>query len=119
MALLAVQHTVGDFCNDPGHSRERAVEQSVTAGEVARASDTRRSRGNQHRPSGDDTSAAVVHIVEDVLPLIRVRVGVRRGRPATAVTLAPSGEALPFAERDGVTWTTVPRVAGHQAVVFV
>jgi hypothetical protein len=52
------------------------------------------------------------------LPLTDVRVGVRLGRPSATVTLAPSGEALLHEARDGVTWVTVPRVEGHQAVVF-
>ncbi len=59
-----------------------------------------------------------VEIVEDVLPFHDVRVGVRLGRPAVAVTLAPGGETLPHETAGGVTWATVPRVAGHQVVVF-
>ena len=61
---------------------------------------------------------ADIDIVEDVLPLTDVRVGVRLSRPAATVTLAPSGDVLPHEERDGLTWVTVPRVEGHQAVVF-
>ena len=61
---------------------------------------------------------ADIDIVEDVLPLTDVRVGVRLGRPSATVTLAPSSEVLPHEERDGITWVTVPRVEGHQAVVF-
>ncbi len=61
---------------------------------------------------------AAIDIVEDVLPLHGVRVGVRTGHPVREVTLAPGNEVLPHEERDGVTWVTVPRVAGHQVVVF-
>jgi hypothetical protein len=59
-----------------------------------------------------------IDIVEDVLSLHDVRAGVRLERPATKVTLAPSGEEIPFEVMDGVTWVTVPRVEGHQVVVF-
>ncbi|MDP9362826.1 MAG: beta-galactosidase trimerization domain-containing protein [Chloroflexota bacterium] len=59
-----------------------------------------------------------IDIVEDVLPLADVRIGVRLERPAAAVTLAPSGETLPHETADGLTWVTVPRVEGHQVVVF-
>ena len=59
-----------------------------------------------------------VEIVEDILPLHGVRVGVRLGRPARTVSLAPGGEPLPHEAADGVTWVTVPRVEGHQVVVF-
>jgi Hypothetical glycosyl hydrolase 6/Beta-galactosidase trimerisation domain len=59
-----------------------------------------------------------IDIVEDVLPLHDVRVGVRLDRPASKVTLAPSGEELPYETRDGATWVTIPRVEGHQVVVF-
>jgi hypothetical protein len=59
-----------------------------------------------------------IDIVEDVLPLYDARVGVRLDRPATKVTLAPSSEGIPFEAVDGVTWVTMPRVDGHQVVVF-
>ncbi len=35
-----------------------------------------------------------------------------------ALDLAPSGETLPHEVADGLTWVTVPRVEGHQVVVF-
>jgi hypothetical protein len=47
-----------------------------------------------------------------------VRVGVRPARSAGSVSLAPGGEPLPHEVADGVTWMTVPRVEGHQVVVF-
>jgi hypothetical protein len=61
---------------------------------------------------------AEIDIVEDVLPLVDVRVGVRLGRPARGATLAPGGERLAHEVSDGLTWVTVPRVEGHQVVVF-
>jgi hypothetical protein len=61
---------------------------------------------------------AAIDIVEDTLPLHDVRVGLRTGHPVREVTLAPGNEVLPHEVSDGVTWTTVPRVAGHQLVVF-
>jgi len=59
-----------------------------------------------------------IDVVEDVLPLADVRVGVRLERPASRVTLAPSGDALAHEETGGLTWVRVPRVAGQQVVVF-
>jgi hypothetical protein len=59
-----------------------------------------------------------IDIVEDVIPLTGVRVGVRVGRPLTAVTPVPSGKVLPHDTVNGVTWVTVPRVDGHQVIAF-
>jgi hypothetical protein len=59
-----------------------------------------------------------IDIVEDVLLLHDVRAGVRLDRPATKVTLAPNSDELPFETTDGITWFTIPRVDGHQVVVF-
>lgn len=59
-----------------------------------------------------------IDIVEDVLPLANVRVGVRCGGAVGSVVLAPSGEELGFETEEGVTWVSVPRVEGHQVVVF-
>jgi hypothetical protein len=60
----------------------------------------------------------IIDIVEDVLPLHDVRAGVRLDQLATRVTLAPGGEELPHETSDGITWVTVPRVDGHQVVIF-
>lgn len=59
-----------------------------------------------------------VEVVEDILPLLDVRVGVRLNRPAERVTVAPGGEVLEHETRDDVTYATVPRVPGHRVVVF-
>lgn len=59
-----------------------------------------------------------IDIVEDMLPLHDVRVGVRMDRPASSVQIVPSGESLEHATSDGVTWVTVPKVVGHQVLVF-
>jgi hypothetical protein len=59
-----------------------------------------------------------VDVVEDVLLLYNVRIGVRMGRPATHVFLAPQGQTLPRETADDVTWTTVPEIRGQQVVVF-
>ncbi len=59
-----------------------------------------------------------IDIVEDVLPLLDARVGLRLDPPPTAVMLAPSGEPLVAELVDGVTWVTVPRVEGHALVAF-
>jgi hypothetical protein len=61
---------------------------------------------------------AEIDIVEDILPLYDVRVGVRLDTPIQEATLAPSGETLATTTADGVTWVTVPKVEGHQVVVF-
>lgn len=59
-----------------------------------------------------------IDIVEDTLPLLNVRIGIRTGQAVTSVELAPSGTALEHESTDGMTWVTVPEVHGHQAVVF-
>lgn len=61
---------------------------------------------------------AALDVIEDVIPLYDVRVGVRTGHPVRDVTLAPGNEVLPHEEIDGVTRVTVPRVSGHQVIVF-
>ena len=59
-----------------------------------------------------------IDIVEDVLPLIDVRIGVRASRPVATATLAPDGPLLPHETRDGVTRVTIPRVELHAVVAF-
>jgi hypothetical protein len=59
-----------------------------------------------------------IDIVEDLLPLHDVRIGVRTAEPVTDVELAPSRAVVGHETIDGVTWVTVPEVAGHQVIVF-
>lgn len=59
-----------------------------------------------------------IDIVEDVLPLSNVAIGIRADRPVTTVQAVPSGQALEHEASDGVTRVTVPKVEGHQVVIF-
>lgn len=59
-----------------------------------------------------------IDIVEDVLPLHEIRIGVRADVPVEKVSLVPSETVLPHETKEGVTWVTIPKVEGHQAVVF-
>lgn len=59
-----------------------------------------------------------VEVVEDVLPLNDVRIGVRSPVDVREVRLVPDGGVLHHETRDGVAWTTIPFIAGHQVVAF-
>jgi hypothetical protein len=56
--------------------------------------------------------------VEDVIPLHGVSLGLRCGSPPSKVYLAPQGDSLVCAVRDGYAHVTIPVVEGHQMVVF-
>ncbi|NUP99416.1 MAG: beta-galactosidase trimerization domain-containing protein [Armatimonadetes bacterium] len=55
--------------------------------------------------------------IEDVIPLHEVELRLKAPRP-NRVYLAPEGQELPFAMRDGRVVVTVPKVTGHAMVVF-
>lgn len=55
-------------------------------------------------------------VIEDVIPLSNVAVSVRGS--ARRVTLAPSGTALKFSQRNGRVEFVVPELRGHQMVVL-
>jgi hypothetical protein len=59
-----------------------------------------------------------VDVVEDVLPLEDISIGVRASENVRQVQLVPGEEALHHETKDGVTWVTVPKISGHQVVVF-
>jgi hypothetical protein len=57
-------------------------------------------------------------VIEDLPPLFDVPLAVRLPEAVTAAYLIPGRVALPLACEDGAVRVTVPRVQGHQAVVF-
>jgi hypothetical protein len=57
-------------------------------------------------------------IVEDVIPLANVKVALRASVRPKRVYLAPQKQDLPFEFTQDYVRTTVPRVEGHQMVVF-
>lgn len=57
-------------------------------------------------------------VIEDLPPLYDVPLTVRVPEAITAAYLMPGRVALPLAREDGAVRVTVPRVQGHQAVVF-
>lgn len=59
-----------------------------------------------------------IQIIEDLTPIYNTAVSVRTDRPVQAVYLAPSGEALPFEQTDGVVSCTVPEFTCHAMVVL-
>ncbi|MDA3960745.1 MAG: beta-galactosidase trimerization domain-containing protein [Planctomycetota bacterium] len=59
-----------------------------------------------------------VEVIEDLVPVFNIAVSVARGAKPSAVTLAPSGEALEFDYTDGRVSFTVPTVECHQMVVL-
>ncbi len=119
-------HAVPFYRRLVGHLLDRLIPEPLlltpdlpTAAEVALLRQPEQRRTLLHlihavpQRRGDD-----IDIVEDVLPLTDVRVGLRLDHPPEGATLAPAGTALPLQVVDGVTWVTVPRVAGHQVVAF-
>lgn len=59
-----------------------------------------------------------IDIVEDVLPLVDLKLALRAEKRPTQVYLAPQRRALKFDYAEGYTRVVVPRVEGHQMVVF-
>ena len=62
--------------------------------------------------------AANVDTIEDVIPLYNVAVSLRAAKAPSRVHLAPSGQDVPFALKEGYVRVVVPEVLGHQMVVF-
>lgn len=57
-----------------------------------------------------------IDIIEDVIPIFDIPLSVRADRAIDAVTLAPAGDSLEFAQVDGRIEFTVPVVNGHQMI---
>ncbi len=57
-------------------------------------------------------------IVEDVIPLINLKLALRLDAPPKQVYLAPQRQSLKFEFRDGYVHTVVPSVEGHQMIAF-
>ena len=57
-----------------------------------------------------------VQPIQDLVTLSDVDVSVAVAGPVRSVRLAPSGEDLNHAERDGRTYFTVPSLRGYQIV---
>jgi len=57
-------------------------------------------------------------IIEDVIPLLDVKVSVRAPRPVKQVLTAPQGRALQFSVREGRTEFVLPRLDGHQMIAL-
>jgi len=57
-----------------------------------------------------------IEIIEDLIPLRDTHVALRLRRKVKSVCLVPEGEALDFAQQDGVVSFTVPEFTSHQMV---
>lgn len=57
-------------------------------------------------------------IVEEASPLVDVDISLRVDQPPRGVELAPQREALKFTYADGYVHVTLPKINGHQMVVF-
>ena len=62
--------------------------------------------------------ATELHVVDDVFPLYDLRLSVRTPGPPRRVLTAPSGQELPCTFEGQRAEVIVPRVEGHQMVVF-
>jgi hypothetical protein len=62
--------------------------------------------------------APALDIVEDVLPLVNLKLALRMGAPPKEVYLAPQRQSLKVDFQDGYAHTVVPSVEGHQMIVF-
>jgi hypothetical protein len=65
-----------------------------------------------------DRRTEALDIVEDILPVHGVPLSVRLARAPKTACLAPSGERLEFKYAEGRASVVVPKVEGHQMVVF-
>jgi len=59
-----------------------------------------------------------VEWIEELYPVRDIPLSVRTGKTPLAVTLAPSGEAVPFTMKGDYCELVVPEVTAHQMVVF-
>jgi hypothetical protein len=59
-----------------------------------------------------------VDVVEDVIPLVNLKLALRMGARPKQVYLAPQRQNLKVDFRDGYAHTIVPSVEGHQTIVF-
>lgn len=59
-----------------------------------------------------------IDIIEDVIPLYNVEVKVKLSSKPERVYCAPKGEELDFEYTNGYVKVVVPRVEGHEMVVF-
>jgi hypothetical protein len=61
-----------------------------------------------------------IHVewIEELYPVREIPLAVRTGRKPTAVTLAPSGETLPFRMDGAYCHLVVPEVKAHQMIAF-
>ena len=62
--------------------------------------------------------APELDIVEDVVPLVDLKLALRVSVKPRQVYLAPQKKVLEVDFRDGYAHTTVPAVRGHQMIVF-
>ena len=68
------------------------------------------------RGSPHGEAARAVEVIEEVVPLYRVRCAVRVPKAVRKVRLAPQGTELPFRREGGAVAFEVPVVDGHQMV---
>ena len=59
-----------------------------------------------------------VEWIEELYPVRDIRLAVRTGQQPTAVSLVPSGQALPYTMVDGYCHLVVPEVKSHTLVAF-
>ena len=57
-----------------------------------------------------------IDIIEDVIPLYRVKVALRAPRPVRGIACVPQMEGLAFESNGGYVEFVVPKIEGHQMV---
>ncbi|RYX81544.1 beta-galactosidase [bacterium] len=66
-----------------------------------------------------EARAQYLSVIEDVIPLFNVKLSLLLPKPIKTATLQPQGQPLSFeVDPDGRTQVEVPRLDGHQMVVF-
>jgi hypothetical protein len=55
-------------------------------------------------------------VIEDVIPLLNVRISVRADRPIASARAVPDGDELPIEQAGGRIDFTLPRLDGHQMI---
>ncbi|NBD24457.1 alpha-amylase family protein [Paenibacillus glycinis] len=107
------------------HALNRLLpEKTLTTSLPAKGIVTLQKQPDQHRwvqhllYAAPVTRGENIQIIEDLTPIYDTAVSVRTDRPVQSVTLAPSGEALPFEQTDGAVRYTVPEFTCHAMVVL-
>lgn len=115
--LAAIDHLLAGkrpvATNLPTDGRVNVLEQSAEKRFVAHLLYAPKSLRGASNPVGVDKS---VELIEDLVPLHDVKVSLRLPRKIKSARLVPSGEPLPFTQKEDLVSFTVPEFTAHAMI---